>query len=173
MNTLERHAVPDLSRRSFMYFYNNGEKKMSVHIYEADDDYYYAQIPLWGRPKDFLPKEIEKESRVPSYIDKNSGGYYKIRKDDPHLLERFYFRPNKKGIYKGFEVLIVEDLGHRFWWIRICVPSPQPIGDILLSQEFHYHDYRGKAGYWEGFIPYGDPELVIDPEEAVKTSPEA
>lgn len=173
MNTLERHEVPDLSRRPFMYFYNNGEKRMSVDIFEEDGDYYYVRIPLWDKPKDFLPKEIEKESHVPSYVNKNAGEYCKIRKDDPLLLERFYFRPNKKGIYKGFEVLIAEDLGHRFWWIKIGVPSPKPIGDILLDQKYHHNDYYGEAGYWEGFIPYDDPELVLDPEEAVKTSPQA
>ena len=152
--------------KKYIYFADNGLNCVCFTPACEDDAYIYGDFNHCS--SDVIPNGIEDVKRnKPSSGRPDYEG--KFRKDDPLLLERFIFHPPKKGIYKNLVVRIQEDMGHRFFRITITVPSPEPIGNLLLAQKFYYNDNYGKEGFWEGYIPCNDPELVLDPNEAVKT----
>ena len=139
-----------------------------LRITGEDGNYLYVDFYL---PKDkSIPIGIEDCKEDPRSSVFHAG---KIRKDDPDLLEVFTYENYKSGWYKGWQVLIRHNIGGRFWHATIGVESSDPIGDILIEQRFSYDDYHSKTGFWQGYIPCNDPELVLDPEEAVKTSQQA
>jgi hypothetical protein len=139
-----------------------------LHITGEDSNYLHVGF--------FCPEDRPIPIGIEDWKEASRGSGYrfgKIRKDDPNLLEVFTYEKYRKGWYKEWRVIIRHNIGGRFWHATIGVESSDPIGDILIEQTFSYDDYHSKTGFWQGYIPCNDPELVLDPEEAVKTSQQA